>query len=36
VPEALRVAGAHVKAHDDHFTQNTPDVEWLTQAGKWG
>ncbi len=36
VPEALRAAGAHVEAHDDHFAQNTPDVEWLTKAGKWG
>ena len=36
VPEALRAAGAQVEAHDDHFAQNTPDVEWLTKVGKWG
>jgi prevent-host-death family protein len=36
VPEALRAAGAKVEAHDDHFAQNTPDVEWLTQVGKRG
>jgi len=36
VPEALRVAGAKVEAHDDDFAQNTTDVEWLAQAGKRG
>ena len=36
MPEALRAAGAQVEAHDDHFAQNTTDVEWLAQVGKWG
>lgn len=32
----MRAAGAQVEAHDDHFAQNTTDVEWLAQVGKWG
>ena len=34
VAQALRVAGARVKAHDDHFPQYATDVEWLTAAGR--
>jgi predicted nuclease of predicted toxin-antitoxin system len=31
---ALRAAGAVVVVHDEHFVQNTPDVEWLAEAGR--
>ena len=33
---ALRSAGARVEIHDDHFPQDTPDSEWLTEIGKRG
>jgi len=33
---ALRSAGANVVHLDDIFPQNTPDEEWLTEAGKQG
>lgn len=36
VVEALRAAGAQVQALDDHFPQNTADVDWLAEAGKRG
>lgn len=36
VTEALRTAGATVVAHDDHFPQTTPDVEWLAEVGRRG
>ena len=32
VPAALRAAGADVRVHVDHFTQGTPDVDWLLRA----
>jgi predicted nuclease of predicted toxin-antitoxin system len=31
---ALRNAGLKVEIHDDHFSQNAQDPEWLTAAGK--
>ena len=31
---ALREAGATVVVHDEHFAQNTPDVDWLAEAGR--
>ena len=36
VPDALRAADAKVEAHDAHFPQNTPDVDWLTIVGARG
>jgi hypothetical protein len=30
----LRKAGLNVEIHDDHFSQNAKDPEWLTAAGK--
>lgn len=34
VAEPLRNVGATVEIHDDHFSPDTPDVEWLTQVGE--
>lgn len=34
VVDALRSAGAHVVVHDDVFAQDTPDVDWLADAGR--
>jgi hypothetical protein len=36
VAQALRGAGAKVEIHDDHFPQDTPDVDWLTEVGRRG
>jgi predicted nuclease of predicted toxin-antitoxin system len=36
VVESLRATGAEVHAHDDHFAQNTPDVDWLIEVGRRG
>lgn len=36
VVAALRTAGAQVVIHDDVFAQNTPDVDWLAEAGRRG
>jgi hypothetical protein len=36
VVEALRAAGETVRAHDDHFAQNTPDAAWLVDVGARG
>ncbi|MFM6395324.1 MAG: hypothetical protein ACKPFF_01415 [Planktothrix sp.] len=33
VPRALRAAGATVEIHDDHFSQNIRDEDWLIEAG---
>ena len=30
----LRAAGLTVEVHDDHFSQDAPDPEWLAAAGK--
>ena len=34
--EMLQETGVTVKIHDDHFKQNTPDLEWLPKIGEWG
>jgi predicted nuclease of predicted toxin-antitoxin system len=34
VANLLRKARATVEIHDDHFSQDTLDVEWLTQVGQ--
>jgi predicted nuclease of predicted toxin-antitoxin system len=34
IPDALRVAGAQVELHDNHFPQNAQDQVWLAEAGK--
>lgn len=31
---ALRNAGLNIEIHDDHFSQNAQDPEWLAAAGK--
>jgi hypothetical protein len=36
VVEALREAGAHVEAHDDHFAPDTADEDWLIEVGGRG
>lgn len=36
VVDALRVTGEIVHAHDDHFAQNTPDTDWLSEVGQRG
>ena len=33
VATPLREAGLKVEVHDDHFPQDAPDQEWLTEAG---
>ena len=34
VADALRVAGARVEVHIDHFAQSAPDVEWIPEVGR--
>lgn len=34
VPDALRVAGARVEVHADHFTDDAPDPEILRFVGE--
>ena len=36
VAESLRKAGATVEIHDDHFSPEALDVEWLPVVGKRG
>jgi len=36
VAESLRRASAHVEVHDDHFSQDATDVDWLSAAGQRG
>lgn len=36
VVSALRAAGVQTHAHDDHFAQDTLDVDWLTEVGRQG
>lgn len=36
VAAALRVLGARVELHGDHFPQGTPDEEWLSAVGQKG
>jgi PIN like domain len=33
---ALRVAGAQIEVHDDHFPQDAPDELWLPEVGRRG
>ena len=35
-PRILREAGLTVERHDDHFRPDTPDEEWLAEAGRRG
>jgi hypothetical protein len=30
----IRAAGCRVEIHDDHFSQDTEDIEWLREGGK--
>src|SRR5688572_7878848 len=32
VGQALRGAGAHVELHDDHFSQDAPDEQWIPEV----
>jgi len=34
IAEPLRDAGLNVELHDDHFAQDAPDEEWLTEVGR--
>ena len=34
VADALRVAGARVEPHLDHFPGNKPDAEWIPEVGR--
>jgi PIN like domain len=36
VARALRIAGALVEVHDDHFAQDAPDEVWLPEVGRRG
>ena len=36
VADALRQAGAAVAVHDDHFSQDARDEEWLRAVGERG
>lgn len=36
VAQALRDSMAHVEIHDDHFSQDTPDIVWLAEIGRRG
>lgn len=32
----LRQCGVQVEIHDDHFPQNDPDEDWISEVGKRG
>jgi predicted nuclease of predicted toxin-antitoxin system len=34
VAQSLRDANARVEVHDDHFSQDATDIEWITSAGQ--
>jgi len=36
VADALRQAGAEVQLHDDYFSQDARDEEWLQEVGRRG
>lgn len=36
IPTILREAGINVERHDDHFSESTPDEEWLPIVGSRG
>lgn len=35
-PEKLQAGGVRVERHDDHFSQLTPDPEWIGETGRRG
>jgi PIN like domain len=36
IVETLRGAGLSVEIHDDHFSKNAPDVDWIPEIGARG
>ncbi len=36
VPQALRLQGAKVEVHDDHFSPDATDEKWLADVGQKG
>lgn len=36
VADALRVVGAQVEAHVDHFDAAAPDIDWIPEVGRRG
>ena len=36
IVETLRAAGVNVEIHDDHFTKNAQDIDWIPEVGKRG
>ena len=36
IVETLREKGITVEIHDDHFSQNAPDTEWIPEVGRRG
>ena len=35
LPQMLRNAGATIEIHDERFRQDTPDIEWLAEVGRY-
>jgi predicted nuclease of predicted toxin-antitoxin system len=36
VPSALKLTGANVEIHMDHFAPDAPDIEWLSKVAESG
>jgi predicted nuclease of predicted toxin-antitoxin system len=36
VPESLRQLGINVECHDDHFSKEAQDTEWMPEVGRQG
>jgi hypothetical protein len=36
IVETLRGAGLTVEIHDDHFSKNAPDIDWIPEIGQRG
>jgi hypothetical protein len=36
IASRLRQCGVQVEIHDDHFPQNAPDEDWISEVGKRG
>jgi hypothetical protein len=36
IVEPLRWAGLTVEIHDDHFSKNAPDIDWIPEIGQRG
>jgi 5S rRNA maturation endonuclease (ribonuclease M5) len=36
IAETLRAANVMVEIHDDHFSKNTQDVDWIPEIGRRG